>query len=459
MTHRSGSAVTSAPRWWRDASIIIMWALGLVVLALWISNGGLTHNVSVADWLDSTGRITGLIASYLLLLQVFLMARVPFVERAFGQDKLTQVHRWVGFSSFNLMVLHILLITLGYASGSPEGIWGTLVDFTLNYPGMLLAVAGTVALCMVVFTSFKAARRRLRYESWHLIHLYAYLGAGLALPHQLWTGTDFLFSPLSTVFWWGLYILALAAVVIFRGALPLIRSRRWPLRVKEVRQENNSTVSVTVTGPGVRHLKAQGGQFFSWRFMDGPGWSSANPYSLSAAPTPNELRFTAGTVGDGSLRLKHLKAGTRVHVEGPFGRMHAGAATRSKALLIGAGMGITPMRALLESLPGGPEDLMIIHRYSTPNDLILHREIKQLAQQRRAPYFMVEGSRIPHRRSWLPQALANYTDADALLAYCPDLAERDVYICGPDAWMQAVARAARQAGIPRNQLHIEHFSN
>ena len=56
---------------------------------------------------------------------------------------------------------------------------------------MLLATAGTALLVMVVVTSVRAARRRLRYESWHLLHLYAYLGVGLALPHQLWTGTDF----------------------------------------------------------------------------------------------------------------------------------------------------------------------------------------------------------------------------------------------------------------------------
>ena len=59
---------------------------------------------------------------------------------------------------------------------------------------------------MVVVTSIRAARRRLRYESWHLLHLYAYLGAGLALPHQLWTGQEFTSSPARSVFWWGLWI-------------------------------------------------------------------------------------------------------------------------------------------------------------------------------------------------------------------------------------------------------------
>ena len=78
----------------------------------------------------------------------------------------------------------------------------TLWDLTAHYPGMLLALAGTACLFMVVLTSIKAARLRLRYESWHLMHLYAYLGVGLALPHQLWTGQQFTDSPAKTVFWW-----------------------------------------------------------------------------------------------------------------------------------------------------------------------------------------------------------------------------------------------------------------
>jgi DMSO/TMAO reductase YedYZ heme-binding membrane subunit len=61
----------------------------------------------------------------------------------------------------------------------------TFWTLTTTYPGMLLALAGTLCLVMVVGTSIRAARTRLRYESWHLLHLYAYLGVGLALPHQL----------------------------------------------------------------------------------------------------------------------------------------------------------------------------------------------------------------------------------------------------------------------------------
>ena len=92
-----------------------------------------------------------------------------------------------------------------------------------SLPGHAAGPAGTVAPGHGRRHLVKAPAR-LRYESWHLLHLYAYLGAGLALPHQLWTGQDFLGRPAATVFWWGLYAVVLAAVLVFRVGLPL-----WPL--------------------------------------------------------------------------------------------------------------------------------------------------------------------------------------------------------------------------------------
>ena len=88
---------------------------------------------------------------------------------------------------------------------------------------MLLAAAGTVCLVMVVVTSVRAARRRLRYESWHLLHLYAYLGVGLALPHQLWTGQEFLsLAAAHRVLVDARGRVAAGAVLVWRVGLPVV---------------------------------------------------------------------------------------------------------------------------------------------------------------------------------------------------------------------------------------------
>ena len=301
----------------------------------------------------------------------------------------------MGFTSFNLMVAHVVLITLGYAATTPAGLWGTIVDFVLNYPGMLLAVAGTVALCAVVVTSMRAARRRLRYESWHLIHLYAYLGVGLALPHQLWTGQEFLTSPLATVYWWTLYAAALGSVLVWRVGLPVYRSLRHGLVVTEVRRENERVTTVTVGGRDLHRLPVRAGQFLHWRFLSGSGSSRAHPYSLSAAPDGRSLRITVAHLGDDSSALSRLRPGTRVMVEGPYGRLHAGVRTRRKVLLMASGIGITPMRALLEDLEQQPGDVVLIYRARSEEDVILREELVALAESRGARLFIATGSRVP----------------------------------------------------------------
>ena len=137
--------------------------------------------------------------------------------------------------------------------------------------------------------------------------------------------------------------------------------------------------------------------------------------------------------------------------------MHAGVCTRQKVLLIGAGIGITPMRAILEDLPPDAA-VTILHRVSSRAELILGDEIEQLAAQRGARYVVLAGRRVPGRDTWLPEQAAHLSDAEGLRQVVPDVAERDVYICGAERWMAAATAAAVEAGVPAAAIHVEHFT-
>jgi predicted ferric reductase len=419
---------------------------------------GVQDLTQVGSGLTSIGRLSALVASDLLLVQVLLMARIPLVERTFGQDELARRHRWVGFWSFSLMLVHIIAITLGYGATSPGGLWATIVDFVVNYPGMLLAAVGTVALVGVAITSIRAARARLRYESWHLIHLYAYLGVALALPHQLWTGKEFLTSPVATGFWWTLWGATAGSVLIWRVGQPLWRSLRHQLVVDQVRAENDRVTTVVMRGRMLDRLPVQAGQFFQWRFLDGPGFTRAHPYSLSAAPDGRTLRITAAHLGDGSARLATLRPGTRVLFEGPYGRLHEGVRTRRKVLLMASGIGVTPMRALLEGLDQRPGEVTVLYRAGSEKGRILVDELATLAGLCQARLFVVTGRRAPERPSWLPQQYAHLGDVEGLRQFVPDVAEHDVFICGSPGWMDAAEQAVMDAGVPPEHVHIERFA-
>lgn len=443
----------------RDAILVVAWAGLVAVLALWVSRGGLQQTAGDASAaLTSSGRLLGLLASYLLLVQVALMARVPWVERAWGQDGLARAHRLVGFTSFSLMLGHILLVVTGYAAGSGSPVLAQAWDMVLTFPGMLLALAGTASLVMVSVTSVRIARRRLRYASWHLLHLYAYLGVGLALPHQLWTGTDFIASGWARAFWWTAYGAVAVAVVTYRVLLPLRRSWRHRLVVEQVVQEAPGVVSLHVRGRRLDRMPVAAGQFFLWRFLGRPGWTRAHPYSLSAAPRGDRLRVTVKSLGPDSADLALVRPGTRVLVEGPYGRLTPERRSRGGVLMVACGIGVTPIRALLEEMDYAPGQAVLLYRTAGSSGVLFADELDRLAAHRGVRVVHLPGHRLSGRRTWLPESAAHLDDVSALLHLVPDVARRDVFVCGPEPWMDAVVAAARGAGVPRDALHLERFA-
>ena len=433
---------------WADLLGPIGIAAVVIVVCMWLRTGGIQTAVSsVNGALSSLGLLTGLVASVLMILQVVVVARIPWVERAWGHDLLTHRHRTLGYWSFWLMVAHVLLFAIERAADAG---WTGLYDVFIHNPWYLFATVGTVMLIGVVVTSIRWARKRLRYEAWHLLHLYSYLGMGLALPHQLFDGMHF-HGLLAQLYWWGIYVFALAAVLVFRVGVPVWRSLYHRVRVTGVTREADDVYSVTVQGHRLDRLRTRSGQFFIWRFLDGPGWSRGNPYTISAAPAGDRLRVTIQAVGDGSARIQRLEPGSKVAIEGPYGTMTAERRRRARMLVMAAGVGITPMRALIEDTPFAPGDATLIYRYR--RDPLFRDELEQIAERRGVDLQLLPGSRA-REDSWV----AHGDDLGELLRLVPDVAERDVYLCGPVAWIASVRRSLRAAGVSRRQIHTEDFA-
>ncbi|WP_329261454.1 ferredoxin reductase family protein [Streptomyces sp. NBC_01478] len=430
----------------------------VAVVALWVMNQGGPIGLTTSDRATgSLGLLAGLLASDLMILQVLLLARIPWVERSWGHDLLTRRHRLLGFASFWLMTAHVALFAVERTVREPTATPAALVRLFLTDPWMLCATAGTLALIMVVVTSVRAARRRLRYESWHLLHLYSYAGIAATFPHTFTDGADF-HETWTRVYWWCLYGIAFAATLAYRVALPAWRSLHHRLRVESVVTEAPGTVSITLTGHRLDRMRTASGQFFVWRFLDGPGWSRGNPYTLSAAPTPDRLRITIKSAGDGSERAARLTPGTRALIEGPYGTLTARRRTQPGLLLMAAGIGITPMRALLEDAPYAPGEATLVYRYGADEHAVFADELRAIAADRGVELILLPGPRRADT-SWQAAGPVHLDDdVQVLEQLVPDIAHRDVYVCGPPTWITAVREAARGAGAHRDSIHTEEFA-
>jgi predicted ferric reductase len=395
--------------------------------------------------LTALGRLAGFSGTYLLLIMVVLVARLPWLERSAGQDQLIRWHRKVASWAITLICAHVVLITLGYAQAvnSPwlHEIWVLLT----SYRDILAAAGGFGLLLLAGVTSYRHVRRRLKYETWWVVHLYLYLALALAFAHQIVTGTVFIGHPLSRALWIVVWAATAGLVLVFRVGQPIFLSLRHRLEVVEVRDEAPGVVSIICRGRNLGKLPVSGGQFFQWRFLTRGLWWQAHPYSLSALPRPPYLRVTIKGLGNQSAAMAHIPPGTKVAIEGPYGAFTHHVRSSDGVVLIGAGVGVTPLRALLEDLPSHA-DVVALIRASTVDDLVHRDEIAALVQQRGGQLREIIG---PRHRARL--------DAKALRRAVPDIAGRDIYVCGPAGFSTEIVDAALRLGVPDEQIHIEAF--
>ena len=313
-----------------------------------------------------------------------------------------------------------------------------------------MAWVGLGLFVLVAVTSIQKARRRLSYETWYFIHLYAYLGVALAFFHQLAVGTDFEDDPVATAYWLGLYVVAAALILVFRFGHPIALFLRHRLVVAEVAPEGDGVVSIYVTGRRLDRLAVRAGQHFRWRFLARDGWWRAHPFSFSAAPNGEYLRLTVKDSGDWSGRLQFLHPGTRVFAEGPYGTFTGERRLRDKVLLIAGGIGITPMRALLEELPTQRDGLTLLYRATSLGDVIFRDEVEQLVRTRGATFHMLIG-RAPRTARRSPQP----GDAAPTRARHPRARCLRLRTGGTD---RSRAVQPRRLGVPAAQVHSERFA-
>jgi ferredoxin-NADP reductase len=425
----------------------LIWCGAASTVAWWWIDTASVHGLS--GWAIGAGRVTGLGAGYSMAVLLLLMARIPALDRAVGTDRLVRWHAMGGRYAVSLVVAHAALILWGYSVSAHANPVDQAKTLLLSYPDVLMATVAGALFVGVGISSARAARRRMQYETWHLLHLYTYLAIALSFSHSFATGEQFTHSAPARWAWSALYLGTVGAVVWFRLLTPVVQALRHRLTVAAVRVEGKDLVSIYLTGKDLHRLDARAGQFFRWRFLTRDLWWAANPYSLSADPATEGLRITVKTEGRHSQALLRLRPGTKVFAEGPAGGLTAARRRRRKVLLIAGGVGVTPLRALFASLPADFGDLTLLVRAASWPDVPLRAELDAIARQRGARVGYLIGRRA---RGYDPLRAA------ALEQIVPDLKDHDVFVCGPDGMTVAAHAALRQAGVPRRRIHTESFA-
>lgn len=435
---------------WKDTVEAALWLSVVGALALMLSSGSVDVT-TLSGFLITLGRITGIVASTMIMAQLILIARIPVIERVIGHDRGARLHGQLGRMGFLVMIAHIVTLVLGYALPTQTGILAQTWDLIVNFGApMFLAWAGFAVLTLVVLTSLALVRSRWKYENWHAVHIFSYIAVGLAIPHQFTDGETFMSMGFAWWYWLVLWTVAVGGLIAFRVVRPLVRYARHRISIAAIDTLADGSTVITMTGRDLLRMRPEAGQFFLFRFLQADLWGEAHPYSLSRAPLDRWMRITVKPLGDHSARMKELRIGTRVMVEGPLGVFTEQTRTGDHLVLAGSGIGITPILAFLETADVDPGRCTVIIRASSVEQAPHLDEVMAIAAQRGAQVHVLTG---PRGEGWAPAA--QQVRLDQLV---PDIAGADVYACGPAAWVAALFDEAAAAGADRSRLHAEEFA-
>lgn len=420
-----------------------LWAINLlIIISFWQTGNYALLGTTSANTALALGRLAGLLAVYSMCLQVMLTGRARWLEPVFGLDKLTRLHALNGYLALFFIVTHPVLIITAYSLAKQQSFFAQYFEFISTSRLLIQSSLAVLLFTTVVSLSLYIVRRRLRYETWYFVHLFVYLAILLAFSHQLAFGGDFLRSPAFRTYWYVLYIFVFGNLLFFRFLRPLYLFARYRFKVSHAIPETHDTTSIYITGRHLATLKTKPGQFIIVRFLDKQRWWEAHPFSLSYIPKNNTLRLTIKNVGDFTSNIAQLKPGTPVLVDGPYGSFVGKKTNQPKYLFIAGGVGITPIRSLIEKL-APTNNCALLYANKTENDIIFKGELSELATHYNFPIHYLSGRRL---------------DAATIKQLVPDVTEREAYLCGPPPMMAAVKTMLRSLGLPKHQLHYEKFS-
>ena len=435
----------------------LAWTSVVAVAAMFLLNGGAANVDDLPSALNAISRLTSLIGTDLLLIHMLLVARVPWIDKFYGHDKATLAHKKLGKPVLYFIVAHFLASLISFSITEAKNVIATWWWLITDIPDMLTATIGLLLMILVVVTSLNFARRKMSYEAWFLVHLLSYAAVLVAVPHIFSSGSDIAGKPVETTYWVALYLFVAGNIIWYRALQPLLAAARMGTRVSSVVRESSDTVSISISGNKLNELGAQAGQFFVLRVLTLKQWWRPHPFSISATPTDSKIRFTIGNRGDDTELLQSIKPGTRVILEGPYGVFTEERRSRERVVLVAAGIGIPPVRALAESMVARPGDVTVIYRVRNENDASLLAEIREVCRVRGHHLFVLAGPRASNS-SWMSDDGTDQPDQARLTLMAPWVSESDVFVCGPQVWTEQVVKSALRAGAEPSRIHSEGYA-
>lgn len=395
-----------------------------------------------ASQLRTAGKLTAALGFTLFILAGLLSVRLLVIDRLFGGlTAIWRVHHWLGALAFLLLMAHPLLLAFAAVPNSPASAAAVLWP-PLEHVAVWAGWLALIAMMIFLAPSF-AFFGKPDYQHWKRLHALS----AIALLAG-WAHSAMLAHAVPAMFWHGAVALCVL-VMLYRWMFS-----RWlacrPYRLESVRMISHDVAELSLA-PQTKPLEYRTGQFVYVRHFkrDAEAFREEHPYTISSSPDENVLRLAVKGCGDGSRALISLSSGDALSIEGPYGEFFPEQRASKRELWIAGGIGIAPFLSRLRWLhqQNAQCDIEMIYCIDRPERAHFLAELQALCEAMtgmslHVHYFQQQGP----------------VSADYLQRQCPDIDERQVFVCGPPALMKHLRPILRRLGVRRSQLRSEDFN-
>lgn len=439
-------------------------------------------DIGIPDLVAYAGLIALGLLTANLCVGILISLRYDAVNRfPHRQLPLLGIHEWTGYLCLVAILLHpaLLLLSSKPAFRLLDLLW-PLRQTVQPLENSLGALVAYLAIVVIVTSYFRA---RLSFRSWKLIHYATYVLSPALIWHAVFTEPTLSAAAIDYLDG-GKMFAEFASVLIvvaasWRGWLALLRRRallptgfiilqddgeispiwRGELVITAIRNETHNAKTFALRAPDGDCLPFTWlpGQYVTLH-LPGHNDQLIRNYSISSSPTRGEAFDITVKLGTGpGSRFMHEQArvGSRLDVSGPHGTFAFTGSEAQHIVLIGGGVGVTPLMSVLRYLMDTSWQGQIHFFYSvmTPQDLIFKRELDLLAETHPQLHLILLATEVGHtswrgHRGWL---------TTEMLATVPHLAECRVHLCGPKPMMRAVSKMLATLNVPAEHVHTESF--
>lgn len=400
------------------------------------------------------GRLSGLLAVFLVLLQILLISRAKWIESLFGHDRLAHAHGIIGFSILVLLIIHPIFLTIGQSIQTETTYLEQFIDFCKNWEDVFAALISLVIIFVVIITSIFVRLKKLNYEVWYYIHLSLYVAIALAFAHQIEVGSDINGSEIFKYYWYFFYAFVFLNLIFYRFLQPILNFWKHRFQISSVKSETPDVTSVYIDGQNMADFLTKPGQFLFLRFIaKGFIWEK-HPFSVSGRMEDGKVRVSIKALGNFTRKIPNLIPGTSVIIDGPHGIFTSDICKSSKLLLIAGGIGITPIRSIAEDMIINQTDTILLYSNRNSKSIAFKDELDKLHEESMGKLKVIY--LVSDDPEWTGEK--GKLDKEKLNRFVPDLIEREVYLCGPSPMMKSTIKMLKEFGVKRSRIHFEKFS-